>query len=80
VCRLAEKNVAVGVVPHTTARAALKSMAIKVIELSDPWAVRELTICVRDVDTLPPFAQQLVEHMRAYAENEADTQRGNKTQ
>jgi DNA-binding transcriptional LysR family regulator len=81
VCRLAEKNVAVGVVPHTTARAALKSMAIKVIELSDPWAVRELTICVRDVDTLPPFAQQLVEHMRAYAANVAtDNQRGNTTQ
>jgi DNA-binding transcriptional LysR family regulator len=81
VCRLAEKNVAVGVVPHTTARAALKSMAIKVIELSDPWAVRELTICVRDVDTLPPFAQQLVEHMRAYAANVAtDNQRCNTTQ
>ena len=65
VCRLAEKNVAVGIVPHTTARAALKSMAIKVVELSDPWAVRELTICVRDVGALPPFARQLVEHMRA---------------
>jgi molybdate transport repressor ModE-like protein len=65
VCRLAEKNVAVGIVPHTTARAALKSMAIKVVELSDPWAVRELTICVRDVGSLPPFARQLVEHMRA---------------
>jgi DNA-binding transcriptional LysR family regulator len=80
VCRLAEKNVAVGIVPHTTARAALKSMAIKVIELSDPWAVRELTICVRDVDTLPPFAQQLVEHMRAYAVNDADAQRGSTIQ
>lgn len=64
VCRLAEKNVAVGIVPHTTARAALKSMAIKVVELTDPWAVRELTICVRDVEALPPFARQLVEHMR----------------
>jgi hypothetical protein len=40
-----------------------------------------LTICVRDVDTLPPFAQQLVEHMRAYAANVAtDNQRGNTTQ
>jgi molybdate transport repressor ModE-like protein len=65
VCRLVEKNVAVGIVPHTTARAALRSMAIEVIELSDPWAVRDLTICVRDVEALPPFARQLVEHMRA---------------
>jgi molybdate transport repressor ModE-like protein len=64
VCRLAERNVAVGIVPHTTARAALKSMAIHVVELTDPWAVRELTICVRSLDALPPYARQLVEHMR----------------
>jgi DNA-binding transcriptional LysR family regulator len=64
VCRLAERNVAVGIVPHTTARSALKSMAINVIELTDPWAVRELTICVRDLEALPPYARQLVEHMR----------------
>jgi molybdate transport repressor ModE-like protein len=64
VCRLAEKNVGVGIVPHTTARSALKSMEIVVVELSDPWAVRELTICVRDIDALPPYARQLVEHMR----------------
>ena len=67
VCRLAERNVAVGIVPHTTARAALKSMAIKVIELTDAWAVRELTICVRDLEALPPYARQLVEHMRKSA-------------
>ena len=36
-------------------------MAIKVVELTDPWAVRELTICVRDVKALPPFARELVE-------------------
>jgi hypothetical protein len=39
-------------------------MDIVVIELSDPWAVRELTICVRDIEALPPYARQLVEHMR----------------
>ncbi|MBV9348083.1 MAG: LysR family transcriptional regulator [Pseudolabrys sp.] len=65
VCRLVERNVAVGIVPYTTARAAAKVMAIKIIELTDPWAVRELTICVRDIDALPPYARQLVEHMRA---------------
>jgi hypothetical protein len=40
-------------------------MAIKAVELTDPWAPRDLTICVRDFDALPPFARQLVEHMRA---------------
>jgi DNA-binding transcriptional LysR family regulator len=67
VCRLVESNVGVGIVPETTARWAAKTMAIKTVDLTDPWAVRELTICVRDVDGLPPFARQLVEHMRARA-------------
>ena len=67
VCRLVESNVGVGIVPETTARWAAKAMAIKTVELTDPWALRELTICVRDFAALPPFAQQLVEHMRAGA-------------
>ena len=64
VCRLAECNVGVGVVPASTVRRAAKTMAIKAVDLADPWALRELTICLRDFDALPPFARQLVEHMR----------------
>ena len=65
VCRLVECGVGVGIVPATTARRAVKAMAIKVIDLNDAWALRELTICIRDFQALPPFARQLVEHMRA---------------
>jgi DNA-binding transcriptional LysR family regulator len=65
VCRLVECNVGVGVVPATTARRAAKSMAIQAVDLADPWALRDLTICIRDFAALPPYARQLVEHMRA---------------
>ena len=65
VCRLVECNVGVGVVPASTVRRAAKSMAIKAVDLTDPWALRDLTICVRDFEALPPYARQLVEHMRA---------------
>jgi DNA-binding transcriptional LysR family regulator len=65
VCRMVERNVGVGIVPETTVRWAAKSMAIEAVELADAWALRELTICVRDFDALPPYARQLVEHMRA---------------
>ena len=65
VCRLVERNAGIGIVPETTVRWAQSSMAIKAVELTDPWAMRELTICVRDVAQLSPFARQLVEHMRA---------------
>ena len=67
VCRLVERNVGLGIVPETTVRWAAKSMAIKAVALTDIWALRELTICIRDFKSLPPYAQQLVEHMRARA-------------
>jgi DNA-binding transcriptional LysR family regulator len=65
VCRLVECNVGIGIVPETTARRATASMAIKIIELSDNWAARDLKICVRDLQKLPPYVRQLVEHLRA---------------
>ena len=67
VCRLVERNVGVGIVPATTVRWAATSMVIKAVDLTDAWALRELTICIRDFDALPPYAQQLVNHMRASA-------------
>jgi DNA-binding transcriptional LysR family regulator len=67
VCRLVEKSVGVGIVPETTARRAAKSMAIAAVTLTDPWAVRDLTICVRSFDDLPSYARELVTHLRAAA-------------
>jgi molybdate transport repressor ModE-like protein len=64
VCRLVERNVGVGIVPETTARWAAKTMAIRAVDLTDAWALRDLSICVRDYKTLPPYARQLVDHMR----------------
>jgi DNA-binding transcriptional LysR family regulator len=67
VCRLVECNVGIGIVPETTARRVAKTMAIAAVALTDPWAMRELTICIRRFDDLPPYARQLVEHLRASA-------------
>jgi DNA-binding transcriptional LysR family regulator len=65
VCRLVECNVGIGIVPETTARRAARTMAIAPVVLSDSWALRELKICVRNLAELPPYARQLVEHLRA---------------
>jgi DNA-binding transcriptional LysR family regulator len=67
VCRLVECRVGVGIVPQTTAQRVAKTMAIAIVPLTDPWAVRELTICIRSMKELPLFARQLVEHLRAQA-------------
>ncbi|MFY9839079.1 MAG: LysR substrate-binding domain-containing protein [Xanthobacteraceae bacterium] len=64
VCRLVECKVGIGIVPDTTARRVAKTMAIKPVMLSDSWAVRDLTICVKRHDELPTYARRLVEHLR----------------
>ena len=40
-------------------------MALSVVELADDWALRELTIVVRGMDELRPYARELVESLRA---------------
>jgi DNA-binding transcriptional LysR family regulator len=65
VCRLVEHNVGIGIVPETTARRAAKTMAISAVALDEAWAPRDMTICIRDFEALPPFARQLVDHLRA---------------
>src|SRR5580704_4597365 len=65
VCRLVERNVGIGIVPETTAHRVAKAMAIAIVPLTDAWAVRELTICIRSMNDLPLYARQLVEHLRA---------------
>jgi DNA-binding transcriptional LysR family regulator len=65
ICRLVEANVGVGIVPETTVRRTERNMAVTAVQLADAWALRELTICVRDENTLPPYARQLVDHLRA---------------
>jgi DNA-binding transcriptional LysR family regulator len=67
VCRMVECNVGLGIVPETTARRAARTMAIAIVGLEDDWALRNLTICVRSLPDLPPYARQLVEHLRAQA-------------
>jgi len=67
ICRLVECNVGVGIVPETTVHRTERTMAISAVQLTDPWALRELTICVRDVEVLPSYARQLVDHLRASA-------------
>src|SRR5947209_5968474 len=64
VCRLVECNVGIGIVPETTARRVAQMMAIVPVPLTDSWAARALTICVRGLDELPPYARDLVAHLR----------------
>jgi DNA-binding transcriptional LysR family regulator len=65
VCRLVEAGVGIGVAPRTTAVRVSRAMRLSVVELNDDWAVRDLTICVRDFAALRPYARDLVTSLRA---------------
>lgn len=64
VCRLVECGVGLGIVPETTAHRTKRGMAIAVVPLEDAWAARDLTLCLRSLAALPPYAQEFVEHLR----------------
>jgi len=67
VCQVVGSGIGVAVVPATAARRYRRSTAVQIIALTDSWAPRRLTICVRSLDTLPAHGQRLVEHLRAHA-------------
>jgi DNA-binding transcriptional LysR family regulator len=60
-CRMVEASVGVSILPESAARRHAQTMAIAIVPLSDPWAVREMKICVRSLEALPAFARELVD-------------------
>lgn len=64
-CRMIEAGVGVGVLPLSSARRHARSMDIRVIPLSEPWAERRLELVARNPQALPVFARELFEHLAA---------------
>jgi DNA-binding transcriptional LysR family regulator len=65
ICRMVENGVGISVIPETAARRCQQTMAVRYITLSDPWALRNLTICVRRFAELPSYTRKLIEEIRA---------------
>jgi DNA-binding transcriptional LysR family regulator len=67
ICAMVEAGAGIGIVPETSAARCRRSMNINVVKLDEPWAFRRLTICVRELRTLPAGAQRLVAYLRQAA-------------
>jgi len=59
-CRMAEMNIGISLLPESTARRNAENMKICIIPLSDTWSLRQLLICTRSKDCLPPYANELI--------------------
>lgn len=67
ICRMVEAGVGCGILSETAARRYGRTMAIRVVPLTDAWAVRTLMLCTRRDDVLPAHARQLVAHLKLTA-------------
>ncbi len=66
-CRMIEAGVGVGILPESAAVRHRQTMQIAIVGLTDPWAVRERYVLVRDLDTLPGCTQSLIQAIRDHA-------------
>ena len=64
-CQMVVAGLGVGVLPRGSAALYRGSLAIRVVTLNEPWAMRQLSLCVRSDESLSSVARLLVEHLRA---------------
>ena len=65
VCRMAAAGAGLAVLPESTVLRNRDSLSLRHVQLTDPWAVRKLLICVRHYADLPGYARELVDALRA---------------
>lgn len=68
VCRMVESGFGLGVLPEKAARAFARSMALDVVPLSDPWATRQMEICLSPSVRPGSLARVLAEHLTGFAD------------
>jgi len=62
-CLMVEAGLGIGIVPQGAAKPYFKGLRIRPVVLDEPWAHRELKICVRSYDALHTAARLLVDHL-----------------
>jgi DNA-binding transcriptional LysR family regulator len=64
VCRMVEAGVGIGVLPESAAIRHSRTMQLSIIQLDEPWAVRERSILVRQLEALPGCIRGLISILR----------------
>lgn len=60
VCRMVEGGVGIGVIPESAALRHSRTMRLAIVQLDEPWAVRERSILVRELEALPGTVRALI--------------------
>ena len=59
-CHMVRAGLGIAVVPERIARAYLADLRLELLQLEDPWAIRQFHVCVRDPANLKPFVAGLL--------------------
>ncbi|WP_120968957.1 LysR family transcriptional regulator [Comamonas sp. lk] len=62
-CLMVASGLGIGILPEGSARLYTGTLPLRCIVLDEPWAERQLMLCLRSQDALSPVAQLLVEHL-----------------
>lgn len=60
ICRMVEAGVGIGIIPESAAVRHSRTMHLVTLSLDEPWAVRERSILVRELDALPGTVRALI--------------------
>lgn len=60
ICRMVEAGVGIGIIPESAAVRHSRTMHLVILSLNEPWAVRERSILVRELDALPGTVRALI--------------------
>ena len=63
ICRMIGAGMGIGILPHHAIQHNLPQMNLSTIAFDEPWAQRELRLCVRSRDALSVIARQMVDHL-----------------
>lgn len=58
--RMIAAGIGIGVMPESAARRHAQHLNVRIVALSDDWALRQQFICARSLSALPMFARELV--------------------
>ncbi|MNR38193.1 LysR substrate binding domain protein [compost metagenome] len=57
---MVEAGVGIGIIPESAALRHSRTMELEIVELDEPWAIRERSILVRELDALPGAVRALI--------------------
>jgi DNA-binding transcriptional LysR family regulator len=66
-CAMVAAGLGVSIMPRAATTAYIRSLALAVVPLTNPWARRQLFLCSRTGAELPSSARLLFEHLRTQA-------------